>query len=342
MLAHELGRPVPAGGLEMEGARLLSLEKLVARVQSDAALRPRRFWAVAGGLPGRRGEGEAGLSEIGRALQDALRKAGLQPQQPEPAEPAPDRRGKGADGGDVLDVTLEREWFPDADPAEERSRRQQVRREAMRAASLGALIDVLNRSERQRGTESGNTEALVDAVRDCYVPPWEAALQRWLDAVAPGPRTYARPSRRGADRTDVVLAGRRREGWTLHVVLDTSGSMTADVPRCLGAIATYGESVGIEDVHLLQCDVEVTRDEWVGLSDLARYTVAGFGGSDMSPAMLRLAEDPEVEAVVVLTDGCIVYPPPPLPYDVLWVLPPGSNPAYFNPGYGQILVLGHL
>ena len=33
-----------------------------------------------------------------------------------------------------------------------------------------------------------------------------------MDAVAPGERTYARPSRRSGDRSDVVLPGRRREG----------------------------------------------------------------------------------------------------------------------------------
>jgi predicted metal-dependent peptidase len=335
ILTTELGRPIPAGGLEMPGAREMSLEKLMEKLKSDPELRRARFWGLALG----HGPGRPTVSEIGRVLQDALRKAGHDVPEAPPVIP-----GRGDAQGDVLDTGVEREWFPDADPIEEQRRRRQVRREAVRSASLGTLIGELNRAERDRqpGQGSGGAEQMVDAVRDCYVPPWESALQRWLDAVSPGPRTYARPSRRGADRTDLVLPGRRRDGWTLHVVLDTSGSMSADIPRCLGAIALYGESVGIEEVHVLQCDVTVTRDEFVPLAELARYTVAGYGGSDMSPAMRRLADDLEVEAVVVLTDGCIEYPPPPLPYEVLWVLPPGENPERFRPGYGKVLALSAI
>ena len=68
---------------------------------------------------------------------------------------------------------------------------------------------------------------------------------------------YARPSRRGADRTDVVLPGRKREGWTLNIVLDTSGSMADEMPRALGAIADFCEAVGVDQVRLVQCDTAV-------------------------------------------------------------------------------------
>ena len=62
----------------------------------------------------------------------------------------------------------------------------------------------------------------------------------------------------------------------------------------------------------------------------------GYGGSDMSPAMLHLADDPRVEAVIVLTDGDIAYPPAAMPYDVLWVLPPGATSS-FQPPYGAVI-----
>jgi predicted metal-dependent peptidase len=67
-----------------------------------------------------------------------------------------------------------------------------------------------------------------------YRPPWQIALHRWMDAVTPGERTYTRASRRGADRTDVVLPGRLRAGWSLSIVLDTSGSMSSHLARALG------------------------------------------------------------------------------------------------------------
>jgi hypothetical protein len=55
--------------------------------------------------------------------------------------------------------------------------------------------------------------------------------------------------------------------------------------------------------------------------------------------MLRLAENPEVSAAIVLTDGEIDYPQTPLPYNVLWVLPPWKNPQEFTPRYGRVITM---
>ena len=63
--------------------------------------------------------------------------------------------------------------------------------------SLRALME----SMRGRGSEPGSQNEKVAALRGLYRPPWELALQRWLEAVAPSERSYARPSRRGAERT---------------------------------------------------------------------------------------------------------------------------------------------
>ena len=55
----------------------------------------------------------------------------------------------------------------------------------------------------------------------------------------------------------------------------------------------------------------------------------------MSPAMLQLAEDSEVERIIVITDGYIGFPQNPPPYEVLWVLTPRNDS--FRPDYGQIV-----
>jgi predicted metal-dependent peptidase len=176
------------------------------------------------------------------------------------------------------------------------------------------------------------------AVRDAYHTPWELALQSWMDAVAPGPRTFARPSRRGADRTDCVLPGRRREGWALHVVLDTSGSMENILPTALGALTAFCEGAGVAQVHVLQCDEKVTHDDWVAPEELAEYRISGFGGSDMTPGLDRLSEDPEVVAALVLTDGYIDIPDQEPPFRVLWVLL-GDIRHSFSPPYGETIVM---
>jgi predicted metal-dependent peptidase len=241
------------------------------------------------------------------------------------------------DGGgqpqDVLDGAQEREWFPDSSAQEQQARGREVQEQAARAMSLHALME----SMKGRGSDLGQEQNTVAALRGQYRPPWELALQRWLESVSPSDRSYARPSRRGADRTDVVLPGRKREGWTLHIVLDTSGSMMYEIPLGLGAIADFCEAVGVDDVHLIQCDTEVGSDEVVNPSELAQWRVTGYGGSDLRPAMLRLAENPEVSAAIVLTDGDIEFPEEPMPYSVLWVLPAWKNPAEFTPRYGKVI-----
>jgi predicted metal-dependent peptidase len=162
------------------------------------------------------------------------------------------------------------------------------------------------------------------------------ALQRWLESVAPGPRTYVRASRRGAERTDIVLAGRKREGWILNVVLDTSGSMTNELPRALGAIADFCAAVAVDQIRLVQCDTAVTADQFLTPDELVRYQITGGGGSDLSPALRYLADDARVEAVIVLTDGEITYPPEHMPYSVLWVLSALAPPS-FRPPYGTVI-----
>jgi predicted metal-dependent peptidase len=64
----------------------------------------------------------------------------------------------------------------------------------------------------------------------------------------------------------------------------------------------------------------VTADEVNAIDDLASYRVAGFGGSDMTPALEHLARDPDTTAVVFITDGAIRYRDDPIPYHVLWVV----------------------
>jgi predicted metal-dependent peptidase len=207
-----------------------------------------------------------------------------------------------------------------------------------RASNSLALARAVGALKGLRGDAPGGTAEVVTALRGIYRTPWEVALQRWMESVAPGERTFVRASRRGADRSDVVLPGRRREGWMLTVILDTSGSMIEELPRALGAIADFCEAVAVDRIRLLQCDVAVTSDETLSPPELARYQVSGFGGSDLTPAMELLAADPQVRAAAVITDGDIQFPTAAMPYAVLWVLPP-TRSAGFAPGYGRIVVM---
>ena len=309
ILRKELGMDVPAGGLEMPGARHRSAEEIVLEMRRNAELMPSRT-AVFGGEQ----------TTIGRLF-------------------GPRGRGAGGGGvevgaGDVLGTQREKDMFP-GDVAQQAEEIADVKERASNSLALARAVGAL---KGLRGDEPGATSEVVTALRGIYRTPWEVALQRWMESVAPGERTFVRASRRGADRSDVVLPGRRREGWMLTVILDTSGSMSDELPRALGAIADFCSAIAVHQIRLLQCDVAVTSDDTVSPSELAQYQVSGYGGSDLSPAMERLAADPQVSAAAIITDGDIQFPATPMPYAVLWVLPP-TRSAGFQPGYGRIVVM---
>jgi predicted metal-dependent peptidase len=307
ILRSELGfATIPAGGLDMPGAKERSAEDIVLEMRRNADLMRSRtqVWE---------GKDATVRQALGRG------------------------RGNGAsadapnadDAGDVLADQTEREMFP-AEAQDQARQKAEIEAAIARGQALAAAIG----RQRARGTASGGMSALVSALRGQLRPAWQSALQRWIESSSAGERTFARPSRRGSDRADLVMPGRRRTSWTLNVVLDTSGSMTEVIPLALGAIADFCDGAGVDHIRLVQCDTLVTADETVSPDELASYAVRGFGGSDLSPAMLMLADDPLVRAAVIITDGDIAFPTEPMPYAVLWVLPHG---AAFNPPYGQVI-----
>jgi predicted metal-dependent peptidase len=330
MLFNELEQAPPLGGLWQAGARQESLEGLLASLKKNPGSGPRYCWDPS--AAGRRAKSSD--SGGGYPLRRALQKAGLTAQDPEESfDPRIEQ-------GDLIPSECEGDYEPEIDSRTRQKLREQVRRAAAKAASLAEVRKKMAESSEQP-PEPQRGDAMLRAIRAAYDTPWERALQRWLDAVAPGERTYLRPSRRRAERSSIVRAGRRRDGFTLHILLDTSGSMVEILPRALGAISYFAENAGVPEVHVVQCDIVVTHDEWVEPEELAEFRIGGFGGSDMAPGLNHLAADPEVNAVLVLTDGYIDYPRVEPPFRVLWTLIGRSDPD-FNPPYGDVLVMSPL
>ena len=305
MLRAELGfQHIPAGGLDMPGAREKSAEQILIEMRKNAAQMPSKTRVF---------DGEA--TTLRRLFQ--------------PGEGDP---GKPDDAGDVLENSLEKQLFPNEAAA------QTAQAEAMKelAAKALSLAQAMGAMKGMRGFGNGGESQVVNALRGIYRPPWEMGLQRWLESVAPGERTFTRPSRRGEACVDGVLPGRRREGWMLNIVLDTSGSMSDEIPRALGAIADFCDAVAVDQVRLVQCDTAVTADDCVDPAQLENFQVRGYGGSDLSPGMEHLAADAAVRAVIVITDGEIDYPRDAPPYSVLWVLPERAGVS-FAPSYGRVV-----
>jgi predicted metal-dependent peptidase len=303
MLRHALGvMTIPAGGLDMAGAREKSAEELVLEMRRTSSVASSRTQVWEG---------------IVTTLDQVLGAA---------------RQAPPGTMGDVLDAQRERELFPDEN-VDQAERARAIRDLAARSMALAKVVGAM----RGRGVEAGSSQQNVKAMRGIYRTPWQLALQIWLEGAAPGERTFTRASRRGNDRSDVVMPGRKRYSWMLNVVLDTSASMSDEIPFALGAIADFCDVTGVDKIRLVQCDTVVTSDEVLSPSELADYQVSGYGGSDLTPALLALVEDPRVTAAVVITDGDIAYPSEPVPYAVLWALP--RRGTTFQPSYGRVITM---
>jgi predicted metal-dependent peptidase len=306
ILRSELGvANIPASGLDMPGAKAKSAEEIVLEMR-------------------RRGDSIASRSQVweGQPLSAAQRFPGNSAQ------------AGNHDGGDVLDDSVERDWYPN-EVAGQRDAAERTKVLAARALSLAAAMDAMR---GMRGSTPAAATQNVIALRGLYRTPWQLALQRWMASVAPGERTFTRASRRNAPQTDVVLPGRRREGWLLNVVLDTSASMAGEIATALGAIADYCDAASVDQVRLVQCDAEVTADELLDPDALAVHEIAGYGGSDLSPALLHLADDPNTRAAVVVTDGDIEYPRKAMHYEILWIVVASAR-AGFAPPYGRVVTM---
>ena len=251
--------------------------------------------------------------------------------------------GRSGDLSDILNAQPElltereeSELFPRETALERHAKRERIRVAKELSSTREAACRELDATH---GVSPGEGDAVVHALAGTWNVPWERALQKWLDDTEPPARSWAKASRRAGDRTDVALPGRQNEGRLLNIVVDTSGSMEDVLPAVFGMIQSFGKTAGVHAIRIIQCDAEVTGDDLVDIDDLASFQVKGFGGSDMSPGLLRLADDPTVEAAVVLTDGGIDYPQKEeIPFEVLWCIIGGdSDLSWFDPGYGSVI-----
>lgn len=325
LLVEELRMDCPLGGLMLYGASQWSLEKMVAWMMEDPKERCQGGWQ-----PSSIDKLREKNSPLSGTLGSALQAAGIiLPEKPSTVKEQSRPTSQTID--DVIFSHSELNASIDATSIIPISLSiQEAVRECL---ALKAIAEAM--ASHSRGSANGNLIQFVEATKAHYQPTWQQVLQKWLEAVMPSQRSFARPSRRGTHESQCFLPGRIRTGWTLHIILDTSGSMTDSLAYCLGAIAEYCSAAGVAEVRIIQCDADVSVDEFVDVDELRNYRIMGYGGSDLSPAINLLNEDIEVSGAIVITDGMIGYPEIAPHYDVLWTLTWDNK--HFQPNYGNIL-----
>ncbi|NBQ40477.1 MAG: hypothetical protein EBU34_12045, partial [Alphaproteobacteria bacterium] len=137
---------------------------------------------------------------------------------------------------DVLDEELEELFFPNKSKNNQRKRQSLIKELGINALSNHMVMEAAESLFRPMGSESGNVSRWYESLQTAYQVNWEAALQRWMESVNRMGHSYARPSRRG-QFSDFVLPGHLREGRTLNIIMDTSGSMSSTLSNVLGAIS---------------------------------------------------------------------------------------------------------
>jgi predicted metal-dependent peptidase len=128
MLVESLGGPVPAGGLEWEGARQMSAESLIQQL-GGRRLSGKKVLKIS--------RGKKKNSVLKTTMAAALHGTGLLSDEENQNLEDEDVLREWYD--DVLSIELEREWFPNTDPRELESACRQIRETAAKSVSLGLL-----------------------------------------------------------------------------------------------------------------------------------------------------------------------------------------------------------
>lgn len=330
-LCRELGLDeVPAGGLDVRkefpnlDKRDICLENVYLQLKGN---KKKKKYISQWKKPGTAKQEKEKSAEPNQ-MELALRKALGRPLEKDKSETVLNKK-KTFPKTDILSRKTEERLF--GEKAEQVLNKTEMEREIHDAICLKSAAENYIKGYMKNTEYSAE---LLNSVRTSYIPPWELAVQQWMEYSTVGVRSYSRPSRRSFG-SEIILPGRIRNGKTIHIVLDTSESMTDSISKLLGIISSFAEAMQIESLHLVQCDDEVKSDEWLTPDQLASYEVKGYGGSDMGPAMLYLMDDPAVESVLVITDGAIYYPESEPPYQVLWAL---TEKNYdFQPPYGMVV-----
>ncbi|GAA1418554.1 vWA domain-containing protein [Catellatospora coxensis] len=210
-------------------------------------------------------------------------------------------RGRGL--GDMLDRPV---------PGAGEARRAGDVDDFCRRALLGGLS---HHEQSGRGLLPAGLVAEI-RVLDHPPPPWDVQLARWFDRYftpLEPTRSYARASRRQASTPDIPRPGRARPELverqrTFGVVLDTSGSMSAELMgRALGAIAAYALARDVPAARVVFCDAAAYDAGYLPVEDIAgRVKVRGRGGTELQPGirLLERAEDfPADGPILIITDG---------------------------------------
>lgn len=218
--------------------------------------------------------------------------------------------GGGADGGnpfedDVVDA-------PDKSGMAQAQAKANVAKAVAVAKAMGKL--------------PAGVRELLDEVFNSTVD-WRETLREFLTDVARTDYSFARPNRRFV-ADGLYLPGMHSHGAmrNLGVVIDTSGSIgVEELKRFFGEICGAVEEVCPSQLTVVYCDAEVNHVDHFDGASVAEIKASakrvGGGGTDMREGVDWFADNqPDVTAVIVLTDGYTPFPDVAPAHPLLWAI----------------------
>jgi predicted metal-dependent peptidase len=320
ILSKELSMSVPKGGLYLENASEKSFEQLLLEMKNNS-INQKYSW--------KKNE-STNQERVLTIFEEALLKA-----QSKKNNKIVNKEEKNTKiSMDIISQEQEKELFPEFSNKMIRDKVRIINEVSDKVIALHKLEKSMNKNI---GTDAGNMSYFEKLIHNKFIPPWESYLQKWFDDTSSTSRSFYKASRRTYQDKEIVIAGKKREGFTLNILLDTSGSMLNSMSKILGIIASFCNANNINNIRVIQCDSEITVDNIITPYELENYEILGCGGSDMTPAMDFLSNDYNILLLIIITDGFIYYPKYVMPYEVLWVLT--YENIEFNPEYGQKILI---
>ncbi len=292
MLRDALGlSAIPAGGLDMPGARHRSAEEIVLEMRRNGSSHSARTQVFEGVIV---------------TIEQAMGQGG-------------------EDAGDVLDAARERRMFP-GDAEEQEARARAVRDLARRGMAMAKALGLL----KGRGAESGGEQRRVRALRGLHhaLAGRAAALAGGRDArrahlhprLAPGRGALGRGAARASPQRHAA------EHRARHQRLD-DGRGAQGAGRHRGLLR--GGRRRRHPRHPVRHGRHSRRDALARRTRRIRDQGLWRLRPDARNEAAR--RDHRVTAAIIITDGDVTYPPEPTPYAVLWAVPganAGFAPPY--------------
>ncbi len=196
----------------------------------------------------------------------------------------------------------------------------------MGEAKAKAMVAKAAQVAKAMGKMPGALRELLDEVFNPTVD-WRETLREFLTDVARVDYSFARPNRRFiAD--DLYLPAMASQGAlrSLGFVIDTSGSIgVEELKQFFGEICGAIEETCPSSLTVVYCDAAVNQVDTFERADSAEVKTSakrvGGGGTDMRVALDWFADNqPDVKAVVVLTDGYTPFPDVEPGFPTLWAM----------------------